>query len=87
MQTGACGTPGTCRLIEHEWLRGVTALSILTTHVWNYGTPNGGPPAPHDSHSWKTESVRGRSLSMRGKSDRPLRLGAALSSRTEGPML
>jgi peptidoglycan/LPS O-acetylase OafA/YrhL len=51
MQTGARGTPGTCRLIGMNRLRGVAALSILTTHVWDYGTPNGRPPAPRDSHS------------------------------------
>src|SRR5436190_20172908 len=43
MGTEGRGTSGTGRLIGMNGLRGVAALSILTTHVWDYGTPNGGP--------------------------------------------
>jgi peptidoglycan/LPS O-acetylase OafA/YrhL len=43
MGTEARGTSGTGRLVGMNGLRGVAALAILTTHVWDYGTPNGGP--------------------------------------------
>jgi peptidoglycan/LPS O-acetylase OafA/YrhL len=43
MGTEARGTSGSGRLIGMNGLRGVAALCILTTHVWDYGTPNGGP--------------------------------------------
>ena len=32
--------PGTGRLVGMNGLRGVAALTILTTHVWDYGTPD-----------------------------------------------
>lgn len=51
MQTGARGTPGTGGLIRMNGSWGVAALSIFMTHVWDYSAPNGGPPAPPDSHS------------------------------------
>lgn len=38
--------PGTGRLVGMNGLRGVAALSILTTHVWDYGTPN----PPHNAN-------------------------------------
>jgi peptidoglycan/LPS O-acetylase OafA/YrhL len=41
MANGACGSPGSGRLIGMNGLRGVAALAILTTHVWDYGTPGG----------------------------------------------
>src|SRR6059036_3014299 len=39
MANGDRGAPGTGRLVGMNGLRGVAALSILTTHVWDYGTP------------------------------------------------
>lgn len=42
MANGERGAPGTGRLVGMNGLRGVAALAILTTHVWDYGTPGAG---------------------------------------------
>lgn len=48
MRTEARGTSGTGRLVGMNGLRGLAALSILTTHVWDFGTPHGDPPGRID---------------------------------------
>jgi peptidoglycan/LPS O-acetylase OafA/YrhL len=40
MANGERGAPGTGRLVGMNGLRGVAALAILTTHVWDFGTPD-----------------------------------------------
>ena len=40
MANGERGAPGTGRLLGMDGLRGVAALAILITHVWDFGTPD-----------------------------------------------